>query len=214
MVEVQSHGFSFEKWVRANFFAGYSGNYMQEWDVPKEFNRHKMIPEELRGIPVSVKTAKYGSPIGLGDVLRQRNIDEPFLMIVGFWRQRSQSEKWFEEIGWAKFTPVDWSSLWGSLTLSQITKIDRIVKDLACHYSVVRKQAQEWKKTVASTSGSQIVINPKIDSKKQRRIQCSLPFRVFWEAAGREAQRSDCPALFDLPFENPIISSSRTFNQD
>jgi len=213
MVEVQSHGFSFEKWVRDKLFEEYSGNYMQEWDVPSEHNRHKMIPEDLRGIPVSVKTAKYGSPIGLGDVLRQRSIDEPFLMIVGFWRQRSQSEKWFEDIGWAKFTPAVWSSLWGSLSLLQINEIDRIVKELDCHYSVVRKRAQEWKKTVALTSGSQIVINPKIDSKKQRRIQCSIPFRVFWDTVGREAQRSDSPTLFDLPFENPIISSSRTFNQ-
>jgi len=126
-----------------------------------------MISEDLRGIPVSVKTAKYGSPIALGDVLRQRSIDEPFLMIVGFWRQRSQSEKWFEDIGWAKFTPAVWSSLWGSLTLSQITKIDQAVKDPDCHYSLVRKEAREWKTTVALTSGSQIVINPKIDSKKQ-----------------------------------------------
>lgn len=214
MVEVQRHGFTFEKWVRDSFFGGYEGNYMQKWDVPPDHNQHQRMPPDFRSIPVSVKTAKYGSPIGLGDVLRQRSIDEPFLMIAGFWRQRSSSEKWFEDIGCVKFTPAEWSSLWESLSLSQITEVDRVVKNLDSHYSVVRKQAKEWKARVASISGSRIVINPKIDSKKQRRVQCSLPFHVFWDAVGRKAEIHDSPLLFGLPFDNPVISSSRSFNQD
>ena len=214
MVEVQSHGFTFEKWVREALFEGYTGNYMQKWDIPPELNRHELIPPDFRNIPVSVKTAKYGSPIALGDVLRPRSIDEPFLMIAGFWKQRSPSEKWFEDIGWVKFNPDDWNTLWGSLSLSQITEIDRVVKNLGTHYSIVRTLAQEWKTLVASNSGRRIVVNPKIDSKKQRRIQCSLPFHVFWEAVGRQAETHDSPLLFGLPFENPVISSSRSFNQD
>ena len=214
MVEVQRHGFSFEKWVRDSLFGEYEGNYMQKWDIPPDRNQHELIPSDFWNIPVSVKTAKYGSPIALGDVLRQRSIDEPFLLIAGFWRQRSPSEKWFEDIGWVKFTPAEWDALWGSLSLSQITGIDRVVKNLETHYSVVQQQAQEWKTRVASISGSQIVVNPKIDSKKQRRVQCSLPFHVFWDAVGRKPEIHDSPLLFGLPFENPVISSSRSFNQD
>ena len=214
MVEVQSHGFSFEKWVCDTLFEGYSGEYMQKWDVPPDHNQNELIPPDLRSIPVSVKSAKYGSPIGLGDVVRQRSIDEPFLLIAGFWRQRSPSEKWFEDIGWVKFSPAEWSSLWGSLSLRQLTEIDHVVKNQEAHYSLVRKQAQEWKTRVASNSSSQIVINPKIDSKKQRRVQCSLPFHVFWDAVGRKAQIHDNPMLFGLPFDNPVISSSRSFNRD
>ncbi|MCX6969845.1 MAG: hypothetical protein NTV93_06775 [Verrucomicrobia bacterium] len=213
MVEVQSHGFTFEKWVRDALFEGYTGNYMQKWDIPPELNRHELIPPDLRNIPVSVKTAKYGSPIALGDVLRQRSIDEPFLLIAGFWKQRTPSEKWFEDIGWVKFTPAVWGPLWGTLSLSQITEIDRIVKNQEGLYSVVRAQAQEWKTRVASSSGSRIVVNPKIDSKKQRRIQCSLPFQIFWNAVGRNAQIHESPLLFGIPFDNPVISSSRSFSQ-
>ena len=214
MVEVQRHGFTFEKWVLDVLFGGYTGNYMQKWDVPPDGNQHELIPPDFRNIPVSVKTAKIGSPIALGDALRQRSIDEPFLMIAGFWRQRSPSEKWFEDIGWAKFAPDDWNSLWGSLSPGQITELDRLVKNLETHYSVVRKQARDWKIRVASNSGSRIVVNPKIDSKKQRRVQCSLPFQVFWEAVGRKAEIHDTPLLFGLPFENPVILSTRSFNQD
>jgi len=214
MVEVQHHGFSFEKWVRDTFFEGYSGSYMQKWDVPSDQNRHEGIPPDLRNLPVSVKSIKFGSPIALGDVFRQRSIDEPFLMIAGFWRQRTPSEKWFEDIGWVKFTPDLWASLWGSLGLPQIQEIDQIVKNQSIHYSEVRIQAQEWKNRIAAGSGSLIVINPKIDSKKQRRVQSSLPFPVFWNAVGREATINEAPKLFGIQFENPIISSSRSFSQD
>jgi hypothetical protein len=213
MVEVQSHGFFFENWIRENFFEQYAGGYVQKWDIPQEFNRHKLVPTHLHDIEVSVKTAKYGSPIDLGDVLRQRMIGKPFLMIVGFWRQRTPFEKWFEDIGWVKFTPAEWNDLWGTLDMAQLLEIDRIVKDRSLHYSDVRQQAKAWKTNVANNSGSQIVINPKIDSKAQRRIQCSIPFSVFWKYAGRSASIQDHPELFGFRFKNPHLSSARTFNR-
>lgn len=114
MAEVQAHGFSFEKWAREQFFAGYGGSYMQKWDVPPDHNIHPTVPEVFQGLPVSIKTAKLGSPIGLGDVLRQRQINHDFLMIVGFWEQRTPTEKWFVDIGCALFRAADWEALWGN----------------------------------------------------------------------------------------------------
>jgi len=101
MAEVQSHGFKFQDWVLDTLFNGYRGGYMQEWDVPPNQPSHRSLPAQFRGLPVSIKTAKFGSPIDLGDILRQRQIDEAFLMIVGFWTQRTRQEKWFEDIGCA-----------------------------------------------------------------------------------------------------------------
>jgi len=214
MVEVQHHGFSFEKWVCDKFFGGYAGCYMQKWDVPQSENRHSQVPCDLRGLPVSVKAVKYGAPIALGDALRQYSIDEPFLLIVGFWCQRSESEKWFEEMACAKIDPGLWKQLWGRLESEDLLKLDQIVKTQSTPYAEARSQAREWKKLTFASSASQIVINPKIDSKNQRRVQCSLPFRVFWKVVGREAGVADAPTLFSVEFDNPIISSSRSFTQD
>jgi len=214
MAAVHHHGFSFEQWVRDTLFEGYEGGYTQKWDIPPENNRHPAIPAACRNIPVSVKTAKLGSPIGLGDILRQRNIDEPFLMIVGFWRQRTPLEKWFEDIGWVKFTPSSWDALWGSLSLSQISEIDLAVKDRSTHYTIARAKAQQLKSLVAAPADRRIVINPKIDSKTQRRIQCSLPFQTFWTCCGRDFLSRDHPDLFGFPFKNPVVSPARKFNQD
>ena len=36
---------------------------MQKWDIPPDRNQHELIPSDFWNIPVSVKTAKYGSPI-------------------------------------------------------------------------------------------------------------------------------------------------------
>ena len=214
MVEVQYHGLTFEKWVRDTFFENYEGSYIQKWDIPPEKNTQECIPSEYRNLPVSVKTAKYGSPIGLGDVLRQRGIDVPFLMIVGFWKQKTPSEKWFEEIGVALLATPTWSGLWGSLSFDDIAEIDLRIKDLTLPYATARKTATDWKNSCVGRSGAEIVINPKIDSKRQRRIQCSIPFNTFWRIAGRIPMPTNSPSLFGVSFENPVISGSRSFNQD
>ena len=76
--EVQGHGFTFENWVHDTIFDSYeAGSYTDEWDVGKDFNVNH------GGVPVSIKTAKYRSPVGLGDALRQFRISEDFLLIVG-----------------------------------------------------------------------------------------------------------------------------------
>jgi hypothetical protein len=211
MVEVQAHGFSFEKWVCDHFFSGYQGTYMQKWDVPPDRNVEVSVPAKFHKLPVSIKTAKLGSPIGLGDVLRQRQIDHGFLMIVGFWEQRTAAEKWIADIGFAAFDPTVWEKLWGQLTLDEIASIDQVVKNPNEHYSIVRAKAQQWKRKPAVQS-STLVINPKIDSKKQRRIQCSLPYPTFWNFAGRSPAPEDCPELWGHVFPNPIQSSARTFH--
>jgi hypothetical protein len=185
---------------------------MDKWDVPSEQNGSAPVPVELREIPVSIKTAKYGSPIGLGDVLRQRQVDVPFLMVTGFWRQRTANEKWIEEIGVAYFTVEAWAALWGQLSLPDLRAIDVIIKNLQLHFTHARREARAWKAATAAVATSKFVINPKIDSKTQRRIQCSLPFAAFWTVAGREPLRQDGPELFGVPFPNPIVSSARTFN--
>ena len=211
MVEVQAHGFSFEKWVRDHFFSGYAGDYMQKWDVPAEHNTSDAVPREFRNLPVSIKTAKTGSPIGLGDVLRQRQIDQHFVMIVGFWKQQTLTEKWILDIGCAIFEITSWQHLWGELTLAEIQEIDLVVKNQSEHYSIVRTKAQAWKNRPAIAT-SAIVINPKIDSKIQRRIQCSLPYKTFWIAVGREPSPQKDPELWGHVFPNPIKSSARKFN--
>lgn len=211
MAEVQQHGFDFEKWVRVTFFNEYIGSYSQKWDIAANQADHPDVVGMLKGAPVSVKLIKYKSPIGLGDALRQRRIDEPFVMIVGFWVQRSPFEKWILDIGCIRFSSELWSSLWGGVSAARLMDLDALVKDAATPYLKVREQAKAFKKDLLRDMGCKFVINPKIDSKTQRRVQCSLPFSAFWECLGRPAEKHDNPKLFGVPFPNPIASGSRVF---
>lgn len=209
--EVQVHGVSFEKWVRDTFFNSYEGDYTQKWDVSAEANKNKLTQKQ--GIPISIKLVKYKSPIGLGDIIRQRELNQEFLMIVGFWEQKTKTEKWIVEMECLHFTTEGWTKVWGDLSVAKLKELDRMVKDTKTDYKVVRTQAQDWKKTVLPDLNCRMVVNPKIGSTGQRRVQCSMPFKLFWQLAEREAKPNDQAKLFGKPFPNPIYSKPRTFNK-
>ncbi len=209
--EVQAHGVSFEEWVRDTFFDGYEGEYTQKWDISAEANQCAAAPKQ--GIPISVKLVKYKSPIGMGDFIRQHQLNHEFLMIVGFWLQKTETEKHIVEVACLHIRPEGWRQLWGGLRLQQLEELDALVKDMDTHYKDARVQAQLWKKEVLPETECQIVVNPKIDSRGQRRVQCSMPFKLFWQIAGREPDPESPPVLFGETFPNPIYSKPRSFNK-
>ena len=210
MSEVQKHGFDFENWVKETFFAKFAADYTQKWDVSKEANHLTTIPKEFQNLPVSIKTCKFGSPIGFGNALRQFNNEEDFLLIVGFWKQ-SGSYKNFVAVEGIKILANVWKNLFLPLNLQDLILLDSTIKNIESHYSEARKRAKEIKYS-DKFQQTKIVLNPKIDSKTQRRLQCSLPFGVFWcDFVGRESyQNVDCE-LFGKKVPNPFLSSSRTF---
>ncbi|HYD83415.1 MAG TPA: hypothetical protein VEA63_05170, partial [Opitutus sp.] len=77
--EVQHHGLIFERWICDTFFDGYRpSHYTQQWDIPASINRAH------GDVPVNPKAAKYGTPVDLGDALRQFDIAEPFILAIGY----------------------------------------------------------------------------------------------------------------------------------
>jgi hypothetical protein len=215
MSEVQKHGFSFEQWIRDTFFESYEGVYSQKWDVPSESNRSKLVPAEFRGLPVSIKTTKHGSPVNLGDALRQFQVDDDFVMICGIWKQANRQEKLLVAIGAALFRASAWRQLWSPLKLAELKELDLTVKDRGISYVEARLRAKQWQALHKPRSEANLRINPKIDSKEQRRVQCSLPFATYCEVAGLSAamNESGAPAaeLFGKRYPGAIKSPPRTF---
>jgi hypothetical protein len=210
MPEVQRHGFDFENWVKETFFANFESTYTQKWDIPAEANHLAKIPKEFRGLPVSIKTSKFGSPIGFGDALRQFNNNEDFLLIVGFWRQ-SGNYKNFVAVECVKITSDKWRNLFSPLNLDDLIFLDSIIKTIELHYSEAREIAKKIKNSDTFRQ-AKIVLNPKIDSKTQRRLQCSLPFNIFWQDfAGKESYQKIDSELFGEKVPNPFLSSQRIF---
>ncbi len=204
--EVQQHGVAFEEWIRNQFFGGYTPDgYTQKWDIPAEANR------DYGKIPVNPKATRYGTPIGMGDALRQFDIDEPYLLIVGFWDQVG-THKCFVNVVAARIDPDLQRRLWHPIQRADLEALDTLIKDRSLPVDQVRRRALAMK-NAAPFSQAIIQVNPKIDTKGQRRLQCSLRFFDFFEhvAPGHSSDRTDHPELFGLPVPKLPDSGPRAF---
>lgn len=193
--ERQHHGVVFEKWVRDTFFDGYTPpGYTQKWDVPAASNtRHG-------GVPANPKAAKYRGPVDLGDALRQYDINEPFLLVIGYWEQTPAGRRMVNIVP-IRVEPATWRKLWGDITRTDLEKLDAVIKDRSLSYEEARRQAQAIKRQPPFT-GAVITLNPKIDSKIQRRLQCSLSFSDVFKilAPGADAQPQEKPTLWGVAY--------------
>ena len=207
--EVQHHGYVFEKWVRDTFFSGYAtADYTHKWDIPKKVNKNH------GGVPVNPKAIKYGTAVDMGDALRQFQIDEPFMLIVGFWSQEGDKKRFVNIIA-PVVTPQVYRKLWEPITLEDLKKLDAAVKDRSLDYKQARAAAQKLK-SQAPFSKAIITLNPKIDSKSQRRLQCSLRFSYVFKylAPDTDPKPQDAPKLFGVPFPGLIASPARNSGAD
>jgi hypothetical protein len=207
--EVQQHGLVFERWISDTFFDGYRPpGYTQKWDIPAAVNTAH------GGLPVNPKAVKYGAPVGLGDALQQFDINEPFILILGYWRQAG-GEKQFVNIVAVTVTPEQWRRLWAPLTRADLKKLDALIKDRTLDHRDVRRQAQALKRKPPYNQCI-IVLNPKIDSKGQRRLQCSLRFKDVFQHLALEADSGEQvrPELWGVPYPAPLASQPRSFNRD
>ena len=72
-MERQKHGFTYQERVIEKFNIKATESYTNEWDGT------------LNGVPVSIKTEKFGSDIEMADYFRISSITQDFYLIVGFW---------------------------------------------------------------------------------------------------------------------------------
>jgi hypothetical protein len=206
--EVQQHGVVFEEWIRETFFDGYQpASYTQKWDIPAEANR------QHGRVAVNPKAIKYRTAVGLGDALRQYDIDEPFILLVGFWQQEADVKR-FVNIVAPKIHPEVWRMMWGPVTRADLERLDALIKDRSIGYQEVRRRAQAMKR-LPPFSESLLVLNPKIGSDGQRRLQCSLRFDHLFSilAADADPAPQPAPSLWGVPFPGPIASTARVFAQ-
>ncbi len=201
----QQHGLDFEKWIKTTFFQSYTQTGpTDKWDALNVLikSKYSKYAGGFQGLPVSLKTCKEGSPIGFGDALRQYKNVEDFFLIVGFWQRAGVKRKYVCVKG-VKIANKQWRKLFeGSVSEdelkndrlkpkeveSRIMKLDRTIKTTP-FYKDARRLAREQKEELPEMD---IVLNPKIDSKNQRRLQCSLPNQIFWKLfAGSPPSRQE-----------------------
>jgi hypothetical protein len=204
--EEQVHGVLFEQWVRDTFFNGYKPrSYTQKWDIPAEINK------DHGGIPANPKATKYGTPVDMGDALRQFSVAEKkdkFMLILGFWDQSGNNKKWVNAVA-AEVTQDQYRKLWEPITREDLEKLDAVVKDKTLSLEEARAEAQKIKSR-APFAKAIIQVNPKLDA-KQRRLQCSIRFGDFFHflAPNAESLRQEEPKLFGVALPPEFASPPR-----
>jgi hypothetical protein len=161
MAERQSHGFDYEqiKMTQNNLIK--EDNYTSKWDSYELFEGAK--------IPVSIKCIGANSSIDFGDLKRQTEVDQDFILYVGFWR--GQKNNIVEEYK-VLINKDIWNSYFGNKDI--INEMLLEMKQISNDYSDDSKWRSFRRKYKELYGESIISLRFKRDHKKQKRIQCGI----------------------------------------
>ena len=171
-MEVQQHGNYFED-LKIKELTGYG---KEEYDSFKS-NGYTSSMDLVEGLYVdrnySIKTAK-GNKVDCGDILR-RMVEDDYNIVVGLWKQSGDNKIFHTEYTF-NIKPEDMVKLWGNMKYEDVKEFDSFIKSIPSGkeaQQTTKAERTSRKKTLADKNAL-MVIHPKVDSKNQRRVQCSL----------------------------------------
>jgi len=135
---------------------------------------------------ISIKTAKWKNSVGLGDALKQFRINEKFQILIAFYKIEKGKKK-IINMQLIEISRKKWRELWGNMTEYKLEKLLSLIKSSegkklrGKKLNEFRKKVKQEKEDIINDYTGRIRLHPKIDSKTQRRLQCSLPFGVLFE---------------------------------
>ena len=121
----------------------------------------------------SIKTTG-GNVVDCGDILRRRE-EEKYNLVVAVWEQVGMTKVFHTEYTFY-ISPSDTQKLWGNMSYMKLKEYDDYIKSIPSGLEAQQesKVTRTILKTVTEDKNALFTINPKVDSKKQRRVQCSL----------------------------------------
>lgn len=187
---------AFAAWVRDTHFAGYrNADPAARWDVPAANNAAH------GDAPVLVRTARSDGPIELGDVLRLYEIDEPFVLVVGFFSADGAAQ--LTRIAAPAIDAATWRRLWGPVTYADLLKFDELIRDTGRPLEEIRRLALQ-RRAAPPFSEAVIQIVPRVDA-RQRRLVGVIRAEDFFRrlAPGTATTAAAPPQLWGVPYSAP-----------
>ena len=200
-MEVQAHGNYYED-LKTRQITGLS---KADYDALKE-NGYTSGMDIMKGLlsinDYSIKTTN-GNKIDCGDVLRRRQ-ETDYILVVGVYTQVGENKVFHTEYTFY-IKPEHEQKLWGRMNYNQLAEYVDYIKNIPAG-----KEAQQETKTERTVLKNCVEdkkalfkIHPKVDSKKQRRVQCSVKMSDLIKAR--------------IPYKQTLIretvhSPSRQFN--
>lgn len=202
----QQHGKSFEDIVKIN----YSGSSDHGRLNTNPFDIESKFDKKL-GLSTSVKTTK-SNDIGLSDARRFFSNEEPHRIIVGKYTQ-NKNKKEINEVYEIIINEDALRKLKGDLDFNVVNEFHEKIKTFAKgNHKEARIYAKNQKQLIQSTSDTSIKLNPKIDSKTQRRLQCSVSLNKLMEVVGDDNVTIHTENFGNIGLPINIISPKRNLN--
>ena len=173
MTAVQAHGDFYED-LKTREYTGFG---KKEYDALKGKGGYTSSMDIVKGLHAdknrSVKTAK-GNKVDCGDILKRMN-EKEYDVVVGQWRQKGDNKIFHTEYIF-NITPEDCDKLWGSMKYELVEEYDTFIKSIphGKEAQQATKVERTSRKKILADKNALMVIHPKVDSKKQRRVQCSF----------------------------------------
>ena len=171
-MEVQAHGNYYED-LKTKQITGLSKD---EYDALKESGYTSGMDIEkglLSAYDYSIKTSK-GNKVDCGDILRRRQ-ETDYNLVVGCYSQVGDNKVFYSEYTFY-IRPEHEQKIWGRMNYNQLAEYVDYIKNIPAG-----KDAQQETKTERTVLKNCVEdkkalfkIHPKVDSKKQRRVQCSV----------------------------------------
>lgn len=166
MPESQQHGCIWEDFIKKDVYGVRQRiPYTSEFDIPKELNTRSLQTN------VSIKTTQSKS-VDMGDALRIYNQSGTIDLLVVRYKQEGDEKKLSEVI---RCKMPSQKQFFEAVTLEEIQKLQTMIKAVPAGKpdEALLKAIHAYKESLNAKSGS-IHFRPKLDSKKQRRLQCSI----------------------------------------
>ena len=202
-MEVQSHGNDYENLVIKRI----TGKGKKEYDKLKGKGGYTSSMDIVKGLlsdkDRSVKTTN-GNKVDCGDILRRMR-EKEYEIIVGQYRQDGGNKIVHTEYVF-NIKPEDYDKLWGTMKYELVEEYDRFIKSIpkTREGQQATKEERTRIKNNIACKDALMVIHPKVDSKSQRRVQCSFKIDQMIES-GIEYTKKDINIV--------IKSSARKFNK-
>lgn len=214
-MESQSHGFDFEDKIvksitgidKREYQNLLEGKYTSSMDIVKGVKSNH---------DYSVKVAKANSGIGGGDIIRFFNHSKNgFKLIVGVWEQKTSTKKVYNVIYEFDIQKSDFELLWSKIPQEELLSFTQYVKSIPSGRKAQKENSSIWKekrKDIYNKYGKGLVdIAAKIDSKTQRRVQCSIGLKDLLSSPISRTTHTKQFRGIILPYEQK--STSRKFKK-
>ena len=200
-MEVQAHGNYYEDLKTRQI----TGLGKAEYDALKESGYTSgmdIMKGLLSAYDYSIKTTN-GNKIDCGDILRRRQ-ETDYNLVVGCYSQVGDNKVFYSEYTFY-IRPEHERKLWGKMNYNQLAEYVDYIKNIPAGRDAQQETKTERTvlKNCIEDKNALFRIHPKVDSKKQRRVQCSVKMSDLMKAR--------------IPYKQTLIretvhSPSRKFN--